>query len=70
MTSWTSWLRLLRFPLRFITFEKKRLRFVTFQKLRFYVSRGTPAILQPLFKDLSSDRFGERTPIPEVEPRS
>ena len=35
-----------------------------------YVSSCTPAILRPLFKDLSSDQYWERTPIPKVEPRS
>ncbi len=35
-----------------------------------YVLPCTPAIFWPLFKDLSSDRFLERTPIPKVEPRS
>ncbi len=38
MTSGTSWLRLLRFPIRFITFQKNAYVWSRFKKLRFHVS--------------------------------
>ncbi len=38
MTSRTSWLRLLRFPIRFITFQKNAYVWSRFKKLRFHVS--------------------------------